>query len=161
MKKTPCILCICCRTIHGDQCLLWNDVPEWSMIEQNENYHHNYCRNPTRKPRSGKRSGNPTRSGVWCFTGRGNIWAYCDVPKCKEHTSAGQIKSVEEKSTNMTKVEREGSSVIVKAAVLLGGVSFFLLVVITLICTAWCRSTDDDDTFELQERSSSTLSDSL
>ena len=126
------------------------------MIEQNENYHHNYCRNPTRKPRSGKRSGppgNPARGGVWCFTGRGNSWAYCDVPKCLKGHAAGQM----EKSTNVTQVEREGSSVVVKAAVLLAGVSFFLLVVISLIFIAWCRSTDDDETFELEERTSRSL----
>ena len=147
---------VICRTIHGDQCLLWNDSPDRAMIEQKENYEHNYCRNPVRKP-NGKRSGPPgnlASDGVWCFTGRGNIWAYCDVPKCqKEHTTS-QIESGNENSMNVTKVERKGSSVIVTAAIILSGVSFFLVVVVSLIFSAWCRSTDDDETFELQENTS-------
>ena len=126
------------------------------MIEQKGNYKHNYCRNPVRKSTSGSRSGgppeNPARGGVWCFTGRGNTWAYCDVPKCrKEHTNGGQI----ENSKNITRVEKKGSSVVVTVAIVLASVSFFLCVVLSLILKAWCRSKDDDETYyELQENTS-------
>ena len=118
------------RTEYGDTCINWrkNSI-RWI-------YDHNHCRNPMRKER------------VWCYTGSGTTWEYCDVPFCIE---PGQ------ESMNSTVVEKQAIPVIITATIILATVSFFLVIVIFLIVANWyCnRGEKKDDTIELVEQSDS------
>jgi len=118
------------RTEYGDTCINWRKHSQWRVIP----YDHNHCRNPMRKER------------VWCYTGSGTTWEYCDVPFCN-----GQ------ESMNSTVVEKQAIPVIITATIILATVSFFLAIVIFLIVANWyCnRGEKKDDTIELVEQSDS------
>ena len=118
-------LAILSRTEYGDECLNWRSP---AIVEEHNwedgTYDHNYCRNPTRRPyRNHKKE-----EGVWCYTGLGNTRALCDVPWCLE---SGQ-------SLISTDVEKESIPAIVTATIILGIVSFFVIVVICLIAGSLC-----------------------
>ena len=134
------------RTKNGDICLNWkshaDNTAEWVDIRLV--YDHNHCRNPTRIPLNV-----PQKDMVWCYTGLGNLWEYCDVPWCLE---PGQ------ESMNTTTVEKEGIPVIITATIILGTVSFFLVIVTLLIVGNWFCSRGeekDDRTLELVPTSDS------
>ena len=113
------------RTKNRDTCLSWNTHA----------YDHNHCRNPTRKIEP--------KEAVWCYTGMGNTWDYCDVPWC---LTDGQ------ESMNTTEVEKEGIPVINTATIILGTVALFLGIVIFLILGFWfCNNGEEkkDVTIEL------------
>ena len=122
-------------------CLNWPVTQEWEDI--GTVFNHNHCRNPIIP-------GSKTeRERVWCYTGRGNIMDFCDVPWCSNLTA----KAV---------VEKEGIPVIRTATIILGVVSFFLVIVICLIVGNWycsCRGNrdDKDDTIELVPTSDSVI----
>ena len=122
-------------------CLNWPVTQEWEDI--GTVFNHNHCRNPT-IPR--KRE----RERVWCYTGTGNIMDFCDVPWCSNLTAKAVL------------VEKEGIPVIRTATIILGVVSFFLVIVICLIVGNWycsCRGNrdDKDDTIELVPTSDSVI----
>ena len=82
---------------------------------------------------------------MWCYTGLGNTWDYCDVPWC--------LKPGQE---SMTVVEKEGGRFIITVIIILGVVSFFLVIVIFLIVVTWCRNKKEkEDTVELVSTSDS------
>merc|ERR1712130_730961 len=106
------------RTKNGDTCLSWNTHADWDI------YDHNHCRNPTRKIK--------LKEAVWCYTGMGNTWDYCDVPWCLTNA---------QESMNTTEVEKEVIPVINTATIILGTVALFLGIVIFLILGSWfCNS---------------------
>merc|ERR1711971_454923 len=119
------------RTEYGDTCINWRKHSQWTI------YDHNHCRNPTN-----------WKERVWCYTGSGTTWEYCDVPFCIE---PGQ------ESMNSTVVETQAIPVIITATIILATVSFFLVIVIFLIVANWyCnRGEKKDDTIELVEQSDS------
>ena len=120
-------------------CLNWPVTQEWEDI--GTVFNHNHCRNPTIPGFITE------RERVWCYTGTGNIMDFCDVPWCSNLTA----KAV---------VEKEGIPVIRTATIILGVVSFFLVIVICLIVGNWyCRGNrdDKDDTIELVPTSDSVI----
>merc|ERR1712032_152532 len=123
------------RTKYGDPCINWKKHSGWTWTRA-RTYDHNHCRNPNSK------------EGVWCYTGLGSTWEYCDVPFCLE---PGQ-------DMNTTVVEKQAIPVIITATIILGTVSFFLVIVIFLIVGNWyCNRGEEkkDDTIELVQQSDS------
>jgi len=120
------------RTEYGDTCINWRKHSHHNYLD------HNHCRNPM---------GN-SKERVWCYTGSGTTWEYCDVPFCIE---PGQ------ESMKSTEVEKQAIPVIITATIILATVSFFLAIVIFLIVANWyCnRGEKKDDTIELVEQSDS------
>ena len=133
------------RTKNGDTCLNWkthaaNAASGWFDIRLT--YDHNHCRNPTRIPLRVAQ-----KDSVWCYTGLGNTWEYCDVPWC--------LKPGQE-SMNATEVEKEGIPVITTAITILVIVSIFIVIVILLIVRNLCSKREEkDDTMELVPTSDS------
>ena len=121
------------RTVYGDTCINWRKHSPWTY-----NYNHNHCRNPSRD----------FKERVWCYTGSGTTWEYCDVPFCLERGQESMHTTVEEK---------QAIPVIITATIILGTVSFFLMIVIFLIVGNWyCnRGEEKDDTIELVQQSDS------
>ena len=118
------------RTKYGDPCINWRKHSQW-------NYDHNHCRNPIRN----------SKDKVWCYTGLGSAWEYCDVPFC---LTEGQ------ESMNTTVVEKQAIPVIITATIILATVSFFLVIVIFLIVVTWCRNKkEEENTVELISNSDS------
>merc|ERR1712037_1029192 len=120
------------RTKEGDTCLNWMthaaNAPEW-VDHTDHTYDHNHCRNPTRIPAKVA-----LKESVWCYTGLGNTWDYCDVPWCLKPGQA---------SMNTTVVEKEGER-------------FIITVIIILIVVTWCRNTkEEENTVELISNSDS------
>ena len=122
------------RTKNGVTCLNW-ETHAANAAERVGRYDHNHCRNPNTRP----------REKVWCYTGLGNTWDYCDVPWC--------LKSGQDMNT--TVVEKEGIPVIITATIILGIVSFFLVIVIFLIVVTWCKNKKEENTVELISNSDS------
>ena len=117
------------------------NAPEW-VDQTDHTYDHNHCRNPIRTPRFVAE-----KEAVWCYTGLGNTWNYCDVPWCLKPGQA---------SMNTTVVEKEGERFIITVIIILGVVSFFLVIVIFLIVVTWCRNKkEEENTVELISNSDS------
>ena len=123
------------RTKYGDPCINWKKHSGWTWTRA-RTYDHNHCRNPNSK------------EGVWCYTGLGSTWEYCDVPWC--------LKPGQE-SMNTTVLEKEGIPVVITATIILGTVSFFLVIVLLLIVGNWYRNRGEEkeDTLELVPTSDS------
>ena len=81
------------------------------------------------------------RKGVWCFTGKGDTWGYCSVPKCEELEKSPKLNFEREvkKNMNITKVEKESYPIIVMASIVLIIADFFVFVIILTISVSWCR----------------------
>ena len=96
------------------------------------------------------------RKGVWCFTGKGDTWDYCSVPKCKELEKSPVLGLDQKVETNMniTKVEKESYPIIVMASIVLIIADFFVFVIILTITVSWCRGKEirkEEETNELEE----------
>ena len=96
------------------------------------------------------------RKGVWCFTGKGDTWNYCSVPKCEELEKSpvlGLDQKVE-RNMNITKIEKESYPIIVMASIVLIIADFFVFVIILTITVSWCRGKEirkEKETNELEE----------
>ena len=114
------------RTRMGDDCFPWRD-------HGHDHYNHNLCRNPNHK------------DGVWCFTGTGDAWDYCDVPKCNiskklsQEEAQKKVALLGQKNMNVTIAEKNDYQVILTASIILMSVNFFLLIIIFTITVSWCR----------------------
>ena len=90
------------------------------------------------------------RKGVWCFTGKGDTWNYCSVPKCKELVFDKKVET----NMNITKIEKESYPIIVMASIVLIIADFFVFVIILTITVSWCRGKEirkEKETNELEE----------
>ena len=96
------------------------------------------------------------RKGVWCFTGKGDTWNYCSVPKCEELEKSPVLGLNRKVETNMniTKIEKESYPIIVMASIVLIIADFFVFVIILTITVSWCRGKEirkEKETNELEE----------
>ena len=122
------------RTKTGKSCFPWPDHhsssdSEWVV----SHYDHNHCRSPKKS----ERLRTVERTNVWCFTGKGGAWEYCNVPKCKDLEEIpidGPWIDV-----NATVAENNSYSVILTASIILGIADFFLVIVICTIAVSWGR----------------------
>lgn len=153
------------RTQKGQKCFPWSDHPS-----HYGHYDHNHCRNPIdksqpTKPQSEEWGPGSNVTGVWCFTGKGDSWEYCSVPKCEDlenlsieeaakkisapfvrivlssdqengHLALGQQ---EHEDKNVTIAEKGDYQVILTACIILMSVNFFLVIIIFTITISWCR----------------------
>ena len=123
------------RTKTGKFCFPWPDHPsssdsEWVV----SHYDHNHCRNP----RKSEKLRTVERTNVWCFTGKGGTWEYCNVPKCKELEKLPGAYGPW-RDLNTTIAENDSYPAILTASIILGIADFFLVVVICTIAVSWGR----------------------
>ena len=72
------------------------------------------------------------RDGVWCYTGKGNAWEYCSVPRCPPSPIDGHAEGPK----NATELEQNGEEAINVATIILGTAT---LNVVILICLTFLK----------------------
>jgi len=124
------------RTKYGDPCDEWqrHTDNEWAV----DHFDHNYCRRPHLKGQSSNLHGlrnlrqRLQRDGVWCYTGKGNTWEYCNVPRCPPSPIDGHAEGPK----NATELEQNGEEAINVATIILGTAT---LNVVILICLTFLK----------------------